>query len=82
MITLRAGRDYPRLVGEFLAWFGTDADGRDYLAWLRWPEGFACDECGHLGGWLLADGRWEYSSCAHRTSVTAGTDLRSGGVLR
>jgi transposase-like protein len=73
VITLRGGREYPRSVGEFLAWFGTDADCRDYLAWLRWPEGFACDECGHVGVWLLADGRWECSSCAHRTSVTAGT---------
>lgn len=73
MVTRQAGRDYPRSVGEFLAWFGTDADCRDYLAWLRWPEGFACDGCGHVGGWQLADGRWECSACAHRTSVTAGT---------
>ncbi|MDQ3526583.1 MAG: IS1595 family transposase [Actinomycetota bacterium] len=73
VITLQAGRDYPRSVGEFLAWFGTDADCRDYLAWLRWPDGFACDECGHVGGWQLADGRWECRACAHRTSVTAGT---------
>jgi Transposase zinc-ribbon domain len=51
---LRGGRDYPRSVGEFLAWFGTDGDCRDYLAWLRWPEGFVCDECGHAG----AAGSW------------------------
>ena len=25
-MTLRGGHDYPRSVGEFLAWFGTDAD--------------------------------------------------------
>lgn len=40
MIALQGGRDYPRSVGEFLAWFGTDEDCRDYLAWLR------------LAGWL------------------------------
>jgi hypothetical protein len=60
-------------VGEFLSWFGTDADCRDYLAWLRWPDGFVCDECGHVDGWRLADGRWECAACSHRTSVTAGT---------
>jgi transposase-like protein len=73
MTLLRAGRDYPRSVGEFLSWFATDADCRDYLAWLRWPEGFLCDECGGGGGWQLGDGRWECTSCSHRTSVTAGT---------
>ena len=60
MITLRGGRDYPRSVGEF-------------LAWLRWPDGFVCDECGNVGGWQMADGRWRCPRCSHRTSVTAGT---------
>lgn len=73
MIGFQGGRDYPRSVGELLAWFGTDADCRDYLVWLRWPDGFVCDECGCVGGWALADGRWECTACAHRTSVTAGT---------
>lgn len=73
MAALESGRDYPRSVGEMLAWFGTDEDCRDYLAWLRWPDGFVCDECGGVGGWQLADGRWECAACSHRTSVTAGT---------
>lgn len=73
MAALQAGRDYPRSVGEFLAWFATDADCRDYLAWLRWPQGFVCEECGHVGGWQLGDLRWECAACSHRTSVTAGT---------
>lgn len=73
MVALRGGQDYPRSVGEFLSWFGTDADCRDYLAWLRWPDGFVCDECGHVDGWRLADGRWECAGCSRRTSVTAGT---------
>lgn len=60
-------------MGEFLAWFSTDEACRDYLAWLRWPEGFVCDRCGNHGGWLTADGRWKCAACAHRTSVTAGT---------
>ena len=40
---------YPRSVGEFQAWFDTDADRLDYLAWLRWPNGFTCYRCGHIG---------------------------------
>ena len=49
----RAGKDYPRSLGEFQAWFRTDADCLDYLEWLRWPAGFVCRTCGEDGGGLL-----------------------------
>jgi len=75
VIKPRVGRDFPGSVGELLAWFTTDADCRDYLEWLRWPDGFLCSECGYVGGWRLGDGRWMCAGCAHRTSVTAGTIL-------
>lgn len=68
-----AGVDYPASLGEFQAWFATDADCVDYLEWLRWPKGFVCPECGQSGGWRLGDGRFECGRCRNRTSVTAGT---------
>src|SRR6266536_2208992 len=68
-----AGVHYPRSTGEFQSWFATDADCLDYLDWLRWPEGFVCPECGHPGGWLVADGRYKCAACGKRTPVTAGT---------
>lgn len=69
----RAGVHYPRSVGEFQAWFRTDADCLDYLEWLRWPAGFVCPDCGYAGGWRLGDGRFECARCQARTSTTAGT---------
>lgn len=63
---LRGGRDYPRSVGELLARFATDADCQDYLAWLRWPDGFVCDACGHDGGWQVADGRCIAARCLNQ----------------
>ena len=69
----RAGVHYPGSVGEFQAWFGTDADCLDYLEWLRWPAGFVCPRCGHAGGWRMGDGRWRCAACDARTSATAGT---------
>ena len=60
-------------MGEFQAWFRTDADCLDYLEWLRWPAGFVCPACGEDGGWRLADARFKCSGCGGRTSVTAGT---------
>ena len=64
---------YPRSVGEFQAWFSTDAACLDYLEWLRWPGGFVCSHCGQGDGWRLGDGRPMCTVCGHRTSVTAGT---------
>ncbi len=69
----RAGKHYPRSVGELQAWFRIDADCLDYLEWLRWPVGFVCPACGEAGGWRLADARLKCSGCGGRTSVTAGT---------
>ena len=39
MAEVRGGLQYPRSIGEFQAWFRTDADCLDYLEWLRWPHG-------------------------------------------
>ena len=69
----RAGTHYPRSVGEFQAWFGSDEDCLDYLEWLRWPTDFACPACEHRGEWRLGDGRLMCAGCGSRTSVTAGT---------
>jgi transposase-like protein len=69
----RAGRHYPRSVGEFQAWFAGDGDCLDYLDWLRWPNGFVCPRCGHAGGWRVADGGYKCGGCGCRTAVTAGT---------
>ena len=69
----RAGIHYPKSVGEFQAWFASDADCLDYLEWLRWPDGFVCPTCGHEDGWRLGDGRYKCTTCSTRSSVTAGT---------
>ncbi len=75
MARLRGGRHYPRSVGEFQAWFGTDADCLDYLEWVRWPQESVCPECGPGSCWRLGDGRIMCAACGQRTSVTAGTIL-------
>jgi transposase-like protein len=69
----RPGKHYPRSVGEFQAWFGTDAECLDYLEWLRWPSGFVCPACSRNEGWRVSDARFKCAGCGGRTSVTAGT---------
>ncbi|GAB2765625.1 hypothetical protein GCM10027090_39730 [Sinomonas soli] len=40
----RAGVDYPETFGQFQDWFSTDEACLEYLAGLRWPDGFVCPE--------------------------------------
>jgi transposase-like protein len=63
----------PRSMGEFQAWFSTDADCRDYLEWLRWPRRVRVS--GVRSRRWLAAGRWPVSVRRMRcgTSPTAGT---------
>ena len=68
-----AGQDYPGSYAELLAWFPDEDACRDYLEWLRWPQGFRCPRCGGGTGWRLSSGRWQCAVCAHQASVTAGT---------
>lgn len=68
--------EYPTNLIEFEEWFSTDAQCREYLERIRWPDGFRCPRCGHSSGWNTGrSGLWECASCHHQTTVTAGTIL-------
>ena len=58
---------------EFRDWFADDAACRDYLAKLRWPEGFRCPICSEPDHWVTARGLRHCRGCGRQTSVTAGT---------
>lgn len=58
---------------DFERRFSTVQACRDYLASLRWPEGFRCPQCSATTGWRMGNGRWLCGECRHQASVTAGT---------
>lgn len=64
---------YPRTFEEFLEWFSSEDDCAAYLAWIRWPEGFACPGCGGTKAWRTDRGLLHCQGCNKQTSVTAGT---------
>lgn len=64
---------YP--LGTFMKEFGTERKCREYLANLRWPDGFVCPKCSYHHACLLSNGRYQCAKCHHQTSVTAGTVL-------
>lgn len=65
--------DYPKTLLEFERRFSSDEACREYLAALRWPEGFVCPRCGHQRCWLNGRGLRECAACHRQTSVIAGT---------
>ena len=67
------GVDYPRTYQELLAWFPDDAACLEYLAAVRWPEGFVCPACGGRDAWRTGRGLWMCTDCGRKTSLTAGT---------
>jgi transposase-like protein len=68
--------DYPTTILEFEDRFNTDEACRQYLARLRWPEGFRCPRCSGARAWPRAQGGlWECASCGYKASATAGTIL-------
>lgn len=71
---LRAGRDYPVDLAQVRSWFATDEACRDYLAWLRWPDGFTCPACGSQRH-VMVGSRYRCLDCRRRVSVTSGTIL-------
>ena len=65
--------DYPGSLAEFEERFATEAACLEYLARLRWPDGFVCPQCGANGAWRTSRGLWCCQHCGVQTSVTAGT---------
>ncbi|HEY6422262.1 MAG TPA: IS1595 family transposase [Pseudonocardiaceae bacterium] len=67
------GVDYPATYQQLVSWFRAEQDCLDYLARLRWPQGFVCPACGWTRFWRTGTGLWMCTECERRTSVTAGT---------
>jgi transposase-like protein len=65
--------DYPRNLAEFEERFSTETACREYLARLRWPDGFHCPRCGGRKSWPVREVLLQCAGCGHQTSVTAGT---------
>lgn len=65
--------DYPRTVLEFEQRFATEQACRDYLAELRWPDGYSCPRCSHSKAWIMKRDLYWCRQCNYQVSVTAGT---------
>ena len=64
---------YPSNQIEFEKMFETEQSCIDYLASVRWPNGFGCPICASMNHWKKTKGRFECKDCNTETSVTSGT---------
>ena len=45
-------------LAELESRFATDAACREYLASLRWQDGFVCPKCGKRQVWIMSNGHF------------------------
>lgn len=64
---------FPKTVLELERRFASEEQCREYMAALRWPEGFRCPICGEKRAWTAKRYRRVCASCHHQATVTAGT---------
>lgn len=58
---------------EFCEHFKTDLDCKEYLATIKWKEGYKCVKCGHCGYQNRKDFSRACNVCVHIESATANT---------
>lgn len=70
-----SGVDYPGTSQEFDKWFSSENACLEYVARLRWPEGFICPVCGVKPDKpsLMGRGLFLCRKCKRQTSIIAGT---------
>jgi transposase-like protein/ribosomal protein L37AE/L43A len=65
--------EYPINLMEFDTWFHSEQACRDYLAKIRWSDGFRCPQCNNDQARLTARKLYHCTTCEHEPSLTAGT---------
>ena len=70
-----SGIDYPGTFQDFDHWFSTESACLEFIAKLRWPEGFICPGCGEKTAKpsLMGRGLFLCRKCKRQTSITSGT---------
>jgi transposase-like protein len=65
--------DYPKNYPDFIKRFATEESCFDYLASIRWKDGFVCSACSSKNFWKSKRMQWICSDCKFHNRVLAGT---------
>lgn len=72
--------DYPKDFMEFERAFDSETACLDYLASLKWPDGFRCPLCGARDFWKNPRGGMICASCRQRAPVKAHTVFQDSKI--
>jgi len=64
---------YPKNYQELITQFGNQEACLNYIASIRWKEGFCCPRCGSRNSWRSKRLQWVCAGCRHQVRVLAGT---------
>jgi transposase-like protein len=64
---------YPAGMIDLMDMFPTEEACLEYLALVRWPDGYVCVRCQSKEHWKTARGLFHCQDCGYESSVTAGT---------
>jgi transposase-like protein len=64
---------YPASMIDLMDMFPTEEACVEYLALVRWPDGYVCVRCQSKAHWKTARGLFHCRDCGYESSVTAGT---------
>jgi hypothetical protein len=65
--------EYPKDYRDLIKRFGTQDACIDYIASIRWKDGFTCSSCAGHNFWRLKRLSWICSNCETESRVLAGT---------
>lgn len=65
--------DPPTTLPDFQRMFATDEACAAYLFQIRYPDGYACPQCGSKKAWKVDDLQQMICDAGHRVTATAGT---------
>ena len=65
--------EHPKNYIDLVSKFSTQGSCLEYLASVRWPEGFACSRCCEKQFWRSKRGLLVCSQCEYQTSILTGT---------
>jgi transposase-like protein len=71
---------YPKTIFEFEKQFSSEDACREYLCYIRWPDGFICPRCTCRKFWVTKRGQFRCSQCDSQVSVTAGTIFQDSRI--
>ena len=64
---------YPKNYRELVRYFSSEDVCLDYIAAIRWSEGFICSNCGNKKFWRSSQKRWICTACRTQSRVLADT---------